>query len=615
MTENDDKSVQLQLNLDDPTTNDKLMKENIQLHKQIAFLQSENKRLYQMLNIENVSTTQREEISDEYHSTFLINNLKLITKQSSLDEKIACFRDYFKGREDVYALRGIDRTGKSAYFTQRQRLGKKDGKYIWGENIPLKNEIFELHLQEKTKPVTIGLYPLLLDETCWFLAIDFDKKGWKEDTASFLKTCHEFQVPASLERSRSGNGGHVWIFFNEPIAAKTARMLGSTLLTVTLEKRYQVGLDSYDRLFPNQDTLPRDKKLGNLIALPFQRIPGEAGNSLFIDENLQHYKDQWTYLSSIRKMSLSEVEAIVQKAEQKGDIIHILKPITEENEEIKPWKLTSNKNKPSSTELLPKHMKLVLSNMLYLEKQELTSAQINDFIQTAAFQNPEFYKAQAMRLSTKGIPRIINCSEDFPNYLALPRGCYEQVNQILASNGVEIELIDESIVGLPIDVTFNGELKEQQIQAVNELIKHDMGVLSATTAFGKTVIGTWMIANRSVNTLILVHRAQLMDQWKEKIALFLNIPVKEIGLIGGGKNKRTGRIDIAMLQSVHSQGEVKDYIADYGQIIIDECHHISAFSFEQVLKKAKAKYILGLTATLIRKDGHHPIVLMQCGPV
>jgi hypothetical protein len=228
MTENDDKSVQLQLNLDDPTTNDKLLKENIQLHKQIAFLQSENKRLSQMLNIESASTPQREEICDEHHSNLHSNNLKLITRQSSLDEKIACFRDYFKGREDVYALRGIDRSGKSAYFTQRQRLGKKDGKYIWGENIPLKNEIFELHLQEKIKPVTIGLYPLLLDETCWFLAIDFDKKGWKEDTASFLKTCHELQVPASLERSRSGNGGHIWIFFNEPIAAKMARMLGST---------------------------------------------------------------------------------------------------------------------------------------------------------------------------------------------------------------------------------------------------------------------------------------------------------------------------------------------------------------------------------------------------
>jgi superfamily II DNA or RNA helicase len=314
-------------------------------------------------------------------------------------------------------------------------------------------------------------------------------------------------------------------------------------------------------------------------------------------------------------MSLSEVEAIVQKAEQKGDIIHILKPITEENEEIKPWKLTSNKKKYSTSESLPKNMKLVLSNMLYIDKQGLTSAQINDFIQTAAFQNPEFYKAQAMRLSTKGIPRIINCSEDFASYLALPRGCYEQINQILLSNGVEIELIDESTEGISIDVSFNGELKEQQIQVVNELIKDDRGVLSATTAFGKTVIGIWMIANRSVNTLILVHRAQLMDQWKEKIALFLNIPVKEIGLIGGGKIKRTGRIDIAMLQSVNSQSEVKDYIADYGQIIIDECHHISAFSFEQVLKKAKAKYILGLTATLVRKDGHHPIVLMQCGPV
>lgn len=279
-----DKSIQIQLNLEDPDTNEKLVAENAQLRKQIASLLSENELLKQTLNIDTKFVSQPIVILDEPPSLVLRPHSKLITKQSSNEDKIACFREYFKGRDDVFALRGIDRTGKPAYFTQRERLGKVDDKYIWGENIPLSNEIIELHLQEKKKPVTIGLYPLLLDETCLKL-----------------------EVPASLERSRSGNGGHVWIFFNEPILARTARMLGTTLLTSTIEMRHQIGLDSYDRLFPNQDTLLRDKKLGNLIALPLQRIPGEAGNSLFIDSNHDHYKDQWIYLSSLRKMTLAEV--------------------------------------------------------------------------------------------------------------------------------------------------------------------------------------------------------------------------------------------------------------------------------------------------------------------
>lgn len=387
-------------------------------------------------------------------------------------------------------------------------------------------------------------------------------------------------------------------------------------MTLTLEKRHQLGLDSYDRMFPNQDTLPKEKKLGNLIALPLQRLPGKEGNALFIDKHYEPYKDQWVFLSSLRKMTLSEVEAIVCEAERKGDVIRIAKSAMEEENGIEPWNLPLGKKKPLLLkEPLPSHMKLVLSNMLYVDKVGLSSSQINQFIRMAAFQNPEFYKAQSMRLSTFGKPRIINCSEDFAQYLAVPRGCYDAVVQLLQSQDVAMEVVDERNPGTTIDMSFQAELRDEQKQAVHELLQHDTGILSATTAFGKTVVGAAMIAARGVNTLILVHRTQLMEQWKEQLSVFLNIPMKEIGLICGGKTKRTGRIDVAMLQSIHAKGEIKDFIADYGQIVVDECHHISAFSFEQVLKQAKAKYILGLTATLTRKDGHHPIVLMQCGPI
>ena len=549
------------------------MAENIRLREQYARSLTEIDRLQRIVDSIIKPNRVLEEKLPVTPTSDLIEVSKLspeVSKRSSIEEKIACFRDYFKGREDVYAVRGIDKSGKSTYFPKRPYLGNENGKVVWGENLPLTDAVIKDHLQNEDRPVTVGIYPVLLDETCWFLAIDFDKKSWQEDTAAFLETCRKCRIPAALERSRSGIGGHVWIFFAEPISARTARMLGSTLLTYTLEMRHQIGLDSYDRLFPNQDTLPKEKKLGNLIALPLQRMPGKENNSLFIDENYQHYKDQWLFLSSLRKVTLSEVNDIVQAAERKGDIIRISKPITEE-EELEPWKIPLNRAKS--------------------------------------------LKAQSMRLSTKGIPRIINCSEDFPHHLALPRGCYEKVAELLESRGIKIESVDERNSGSQIDVVFQRELRDLQPQAVHELIKHNTGVLSATTAFGKTVVGAWMIAARAVNTLVLVHRKQFMDQWRQQLAYFLNISANEIGFIGGGKDNRTGRIDVAMLQTIHSKGEIKDLITDYGHVIVDECHHISAFSFEQVLKKTKAKYVLGLTATLTRKDEHHPIVLMQCGPV
>jgi superfamily II DNA or RNA helicase len=618
MDESGKKPNQLQLNLNDSMDKESLQAENIRLREQYARSLAEIERLQRIVDSMSKPNCVSEEHSSVMQTTDLIQVSKRspkVTKQSSSEEKVALFRRYFKGREDVYAVRGIDKAGKSTYYPKRQYLGKEKGKAVWGENLPLTDAVIKDHLQNEDRPVTVGIYPMLLDETCWFLAVDFDKKSWQEDTAAFLQICHSFHIPAALERSRSGNGGHVWIFFAEALPARTARMLGSALLTLTLDMRHQIGLDSYDRLFPNQDTLPKEKKLGNLIALPLQRMPGKENNSLFIDENYQHYKDQWAFLSSLRKMTLAEVETIVQTAERKGEIIRIAKSATEGDEEIEPWKISLNREKSFLEGPLPSSIKLVLSNMLYIEKQGLSSSQINHFIRTAAFQNPEFYKAQSMRLSTKGIPRIINCSEDFAHYLALPRGCYEKVVELLQSRGVEKEFVDERNPGSQIDVVFQGELRNEQLQTVHELVKHDTGVLSATTAFGKTVIGAWMIAARAVNTLILVHRKQLMDQWREQLAFFLNIPANEIGFIGGGKDKRTGRIDIAMLQTIHAKGEIKDFVTDYGHIIVDECHHISAFSFEQVLKKVTAKYILGLTATLTRKDGHHPIVLMQCGPV
>jgi superfamily II DNA or RNA helicase len=239
---------------------------------------------------------------------------------------------------------------------------------------------------------------------------------------------------------------------------------------------------------------------------------------------------------------------------------------------------------------------------------------LNLVIRLAAFQNPEFYKAQAMRLSTWDKPRVISCGEDLPQYVALPRGCLQEAHQLLEGHGIRVTTRDERFAGKAINVVFKGQLHEEQVEAVAQTLQNDEGVLSAPTGFGKTVVASKVIAERRVNTLILVHRQQLLDQWRERLAVFLDLPVKSIGQIGAGKITRTGFIDVALIQSLHRKGEVKDFVAEYGQVIVDECHHLSAFTFEKVMKQVKARFVVGLTATPTRKDGHHPIIFMQCGP-
>lgn len=545
-----------------------------------------------------------------------------ITRNSSVASKITFYRSLFKGREDVYPVRWEGKDGKTGYSPacanewQRPFCRKPLIKCAVCERrelLPVTDQVIFDHLTGKH---TIGTYPLLLDETCWFLAADFDKQTWQEDSIAFLETCKEIGILAALERSRSGNGGHVWIFFATPVSASLARKLGCTILTRTMERRHQIGFDSYDRFFPNQDTIPKGG-FGNLIALPFQCTPRDSGNSLFIDEDFKPYPDQWLFLSRLKKVQANEIEAIVQEATLKGNILSVRKSFADVHENIDPWTLPPSGHRfdVPVLESLPKTIRIVQGNLIYLEKEKLPPAAINRLMSIAAFQNPEFYKAQAMRLSTFGKSRVIGCAEEFSKYIGLPRGCFDDVLEMLKVHKVEVDVIDERCAGNPICVTFHGELNYLQQQAAEALLSYDNGVLSATTAFGKTVVAAWLIAARKVNTLVLVHRRQLMDQWRERLSAFFDLPTKSIGQIGGGKHKPTGIVDIAIMQSLCHKGVVSDLVADYGQVIIDECHHVSAFSFEQVLKQVRARYVYGLTATPIRKDGHHPIIMMQCGPI
>ena len=554
-----------------------------------------------------------------------------VNNQSSQEEKIHLFRSLFKGREDVFPRRFENsKTRKSGYapvcrnewqagICQKPKIACQECNFRAFTQVS--DETIRNHLKgndsndRSGRDFTMGVYPLLADESCWFLAADFDKSTWTEDAKTFLETCVSYQVPAVLERSRSGNGGHVWIFFETPVLAVLARKLGSLLLTSTMNRRPEIGMDSYDRLFPSQDTLPRGG-FGNLIALPLQKKPREQNNSVFLDNDLNPYPDQWAFLSSIQKMAHQDLERIVKNVQDEGEITGVRAVVLDEAEN-EPWKLTPSRTykEPPITGPLPDQLNLVISNQIYIEKEGLPAPLRNRIIRLAAFQNPEFYKAQAMRLSTFGKPRIISCCEEYPKHLALPRGCQEELLQVLGELKIKTKVVDERATGDPLLLDFLGTLRLEQQLAADQLIKHDIGVLSASTAFGKTVIGAWLIAQRKVNTLVIVHRRQLMDQWVESLQSFLGLGKKEIGQIGGGKHKFTGAVDVAMIQSLINKGTVNDLVENYGHIIVDECHHISAASFEQVIRQAKAKFITGLSATVTRQDGHHPIIFMQCGPV
>jgi superfamily II DNA or RNA helicase len=554
-----------------------------------------------------------------------------VTNSSDSDAKVRIFMDLFRGRQDVYPRRfESQRTGKSGYQPACRNEWKKGrcrkprvkcGDCNYREFQPVTEVIIRNHLlgydPEKGSQIdfTIGVYPLLPDETCWFLAADFDKNTWKEDATAFLETCTTYDVPAVLERSRSGNGGHIWIFFSEPISASLARQLGSFMLTETMERRPEIGLDSYDRFFPSQDTIPAGG-FGNLIALPLQNKARKLGNSLFVDQEFSPYLDQWEFLANIRRMKRQEAEILVEEAIRRGHVVGVRMVVADENEN-EPWTAPpSRQPKPIPiTGPLPEMIELVLNNQIYVSKEGLSPALRNRFIRIAAFQNPEFYKAQAMRFPTFDKPCIISCCEDFPGHIGIPRGCLEDVLALLGSLNIKAKISDQRFPGNPINVCFKGCLTPEQQNAAENMLSHETGILAATTAFGKTVVGCNLIAERGVNTLVLVHRRQLLDQWMCRLHEFLDLEPEGIGQIGGGKRKPTGRIDVAIIQSLSKKGVVDDIVAEYGHLIVDECHHVSARSFEIVARQTKARYVTGLSATVTRQDGHHPIIFMHCGPI
>ncbi len=588
---------------------------NAELARELERLRAENARLIALLQANGIACEEPRRELSVIGSTGSPED----RSESRLrpEEKVAIYRRLFRGRTDVYPVRWESRNGRSGYapacanewkpgVCEKPRV--KCGDCPNRAFLPVTNDLIYDHLAGK---LTVGVYPLLPDDTCFFLAVDFDEADWREDARAFVRSCRELDVPVALEVSRSGNGAHAWIFFSTAVAARAARRLGTAIISHTCARTRQLKLSSYDRLFPNQDTMPKGG-FGNLIALPLQKRPREQGYSVFVDDNFEPYADQWAFLASLPTMAAASIEGVILHAT--GGVHPLDVAFVSDEDQREPWKrpAVAPVRLPGA---MPARLVVTLANQLYFEKARLPRPLANRLIRLAAFQNPEFYRAQAMRFSVWDKPRVIGCAENYPQHIALPRGCLDAVKELLRDNGINLELRDERYGGRRLTVSFAGRLRPDQEAAVAGMLKHDTGVLSAPTAFGKTVAAAAIIARRRVNTLILVHRTELLKQWQERLQIFLGAGKDIVGTIGGGKSRATGRIDIAVMQSLSRKGEVKALVENYGHIVADECHHVSAFSFEAILKGARARYVLGLTATPERRDGQQPIIFMQCGPI
>lgn len=598
------------------------------LLKEYNALRVENEELKSILQQHGIAYPKEESIFS--NKTFPIVKL-------SLDDKISLFRSYFKGRDDVFARRWFSKTTeKSGYqpvCVNEWSRGVCDKKKYKCAECPNRNfasltdQDCYRHLEGKDENGcdVIGIYAILPNNKCTFLCTDFDDKncthGYKDDVLAFTSVCKEWGIPYSIERSRSGNGAHVWIFFEEPLSAHKARKLGNAILTEATKLNARISFNSYDRFFPNQDCLP-EGGFGNLVALPLQGRARKNGNSVFVDDDFLPYKDQWSYLYQVRRCNEEFVNVLLAQHPQED--LGALSTSCES----KPWE-TPEPEQITHDDFNSK-LTLTVADKIYVPIESVSNKVLNHLKRIAAFKNPEFYSKQAMRISTYNIPRIICRADLSDEYLAIPRGCEDAITTMLSSLKIAYEIVDKTNHGKPISVKFNGKERNEQQEAVNALLPYTNGVLAATTAFGKTVTAAALIARRKTNTLVLVHSKALLLQWHERLSEFLDIDFSEpefpkrrgrkkvfspIGCLDSTSDTLHGVIDIALMQSCFEDGEVKSFVQEYGMVIVDECHHVSSITFENVLKHVRAHYVYGLTATPIRKDGLQPIIFMQCGPI
>jgi superfamily II DNA or RNA helicase len=536
----------------------------------------------------------------------------------SAERKVALFASLFRGREDVFPLRWENKAkGRSGWAPRcsnewvrgicakpRVRCGECSHQAF----LAPADEQLLAHLQGRQ---VMGVYPLLADDTCWLLAIDLDGASWRSDVRALRETCAELGVLPAVERSRSGDGAHLWFFFSAPVPAVLARRFGLMILTDAMGRCSTLDMASYDRLFPSQDTLPKGG-FGNLIALPLQHRPRRQGNSLFVDEQLEPYEDQWSYLEALPRIEPDRLEALVAQADTDGGVLGMA---GEEVDSQAPWRPPRSLSSRLAATTMPDFLRATLAQRLYVRTDGLPPVLADAMRRLATFSNPLFLERQRLRLSTGRTPRVIACFERQGRFLVLPRGSLLPLKELADDLGVRLELSDKRADGIELDVRFTGELTDAQADAARVMLTHELGVLCAPPGIGKTVIAAHLIAARGRSTLVIVHSKPLLEQWVQRLTRFLNVDVKLIGSIGAGNSKPNGYIDVATVQSLVRKENMQELLADYGHVVVDECHHVPAVTAERVLRSAAARFVTGLTATPYRRDGHHPIIAMQCGPI
>ena len=562
-----------------------------QLRRELDALRAENARLARLLDLRGEVTPPPEQPAAP------LTRPGPVTLGSSPADKLALYRTFFRARGDVYALRWENqRAGTAGWMPAVAGGWRKGVDRSLVTHLPLTDEVIAAHL---VGDVFIGLYPLLADSTCSFLAADFDGSGAMLDALAYVKAARAAGVPAALEISQSGRGAHTWVFFTEPIPAAIARALGTAILREAIALRGEMDLGSYDRLFPSQDVLP-DGGLGNLIAAPLQGRRRKDGLSLFLDlATLEPWDDQWAFLSTQDRLSPSEARRVARTARK----VLVGSEVT-------------TVERPRATKVRPQLPPVVHASLgagFVLRAAELTPATLAAFKHAASMANPKFYELQRLRRSTWDTPRFVRGYDiTLDGDLVLPRGLRHLVADIVAGAGTRLEVSDARDFGHEIDVTFRAELRERQSRAVNTMLAHDDGILVAPPGAGKTVMACSIIAERAVSTLVLVDRKALAEQWRTRITELLGT---KPGQVGGGRTKLTGEVDIAMLPTLARREDIEALTTGYGQVIVDECHHLAAGAYDHSVKRIRAQLWLGLTATPRRRDGLDDLVRWQLGPI
>jgi superfamily II DNA or RNA helicase len=518
-----------------------------------------------------------------------------IDASASDAEKLALWWSLFGARSDVYAIRWENASTGRAGWSPATRGGGSHRRRSTRDCLPLTDEVFARHLRGG---LTVGIYPLLPGDTCALLACDFDKGTWLLDALAYLDACHANGVPAVVERSRSGNGAHVWVFFTDPVPAALARALGAALLRQAMTVRAELDLTSYDRFFPSQDFLPK-AGFGNLIALPLQGDFRRQGTTVFLNPTtLEPWPDQWAFLSSVARLSGDAVATLVESLRR-----------VKTGPAVTFADLSAADGPPP-----PAVIRARFGAMLSIERAGLPPALTAALKHLGSIANPEFYEKQRMRFSTWNTPRFISCYQEDLEWLHLPRGLTEQVEQLVNQLGSRLNIVDDRPEHAQVGFRFAGALRHQQAAAITDLVGQDLGVLVAPPGAGKTVMACAVIAHHNVPTLVVVDRKELVDQWQSRLQHQLGLDAAAIGQIGGGHHKPTGVVDVAMIQSLARQNDATAFDR-YGLVVVDECHHIPAVTFSTCVQAARSRRWLGLTATPYRRDKLEAIIGFQCGPI